>query len=254
MHIMLCNDDGIFAPGIHALCEAAVKAGHRVSVCAPDRERSAAGHAATLVVPLHAKKIDFPGADNAWAADGTPSDCARLGLYLLRNDPVDAVLTGINKGHNLGGACIYSGTVACATEAAMHGVPAMAVSLYTDSRKDNADYSHAAKLAMHVLNWMMEHPLPLGAIYNLNVPELPYDEIRGLVPGLMAPVFLDEALYEEGEDEQGVCYHYKSGTFPPMDNPDYDLVRINEGYATITKLTWNLRLDADDSDMRDIGI
>lgn len=254
MHIMLCNDDGYFAPGIHALCEAAVKAGHRVSVCAPDRERSAAGHAATLVVPLHAKKVDFPGAENAWAADGTPSDCARLGLYLLRNDPVDVVVTGINRGHNLGGACIYSGTVASATEAAMHGVPALAVSLCTYRHDDEDDYSHAARLAMRVLEWMKDRPLPRGAIYSLNVPVLPYDQIKGLMPGLMAPVFLDEALYEEGRDAQGVCYHYKSGTFPPMDNPDYDLVRINEGYATITKLTWDLRLDADDSDLKEIGV
>lgn len=254
MHIMLSNDDGIFAPGIRALCDAAVKAGHRVSVCAPDRERSAAGHAATLVMPLHIKKVDFPGAANAWAADGTPSDCARLGLYLLKDDPVDAVVTGINRGHNLGGACIYSGTVASAMEASMHGTPSLAVSLCTEKRGDGSDYSHAAKLAMRVLAWMMDRPLPRGAIYSLNVPELPYEEIRGLLPGLMAPVFLDEALYEKDEDEQGECYYYRNGTFPPMDNPDYDFVRINEGYATITKLTWDLRLNADDSDMREIGV
>lgn len=254
MHILLCNDDGIFAPGIHALCAAAVKAGHRVSVCAPDRERSAASHAATLATPLHGKSVDFSGADKAWAADGTPADCARLGLYLLRDDPVDAVITGINRGHNLGGACIYSGTIASAMEASMHGVPALAVSLCTDRRDDQDDYSHAAKLAMRVLDWMMIRPLPRGAIYSLNVPTLPYSQIRGLVPGLMAPVFLDEALYEEDEDDQGKCYRYKSGSFLPMDNPDYDLVRIHEGYATITKLTWDLRLNAEDADMREIGI
>lgn len=254
MHIMLSNDDGIFAPGIRALCDAAIAAGHRVSVCAPDRERSAASHALTLVLPLHAKKMDFPGAVNAWAVDGTPADCARLGLYLLQDDPVDAVVTGVNRGHNLGGAGIYSGTVASAMEASMHAVPSLAVSLCTDSHGDGVDYTHSAKLAMRVLAWMMDHPLPRGAIYSLNVPELPYEQIRDLVPGLLAPVYIDEALYEKSADEQGDCFYYKTGTFPPMDNPDYDQVRIDEGYATLTKLTWDFRLNADDSDMREIGV
>ena len=115
MHLMLVNDDGIHAPGIRALCDAAVAAGHRVSICAPDRERSAASHSITLGKSLTARKIDYPGAEVAYAAGGTPADCARLGLYLIPG--VDAVISGINNGSNMGGACIYSGTVAAATEA-----------------------------------------------------------------------------------------------------------------------------------------
>ena len=123
MHLMLVNDDGIHAPGIRALCDAAIAAGHKVSLCAPDRERSAASHAITLGAPIKARKIDFPGAEVAYAASGTPADCARLGLYLIPG--VDAVLSGVNNGSNMGGACIYSGTVSAATEeetASMHEI------------------------------------------------------------------------------------------------------------------------------------
>ena len=259
MHILLVNDDGIFAPGIKAIAGALVSAGHRVSVCAPDRERSAAGHSATLSAPLHIKNTDFPGAERAWAVDGTPSDCARLGLFLLKDDPVDMVISGINSGANIGGAAIYSGTVAAATEASMHDVPALAVSLCVKWDDPtcvmNADYTASAKLGARVAEWMMTRPrLPRGAIYSLNVPLGRYEDIKGVVPATLCPIFLDEALYRVGRDENGVCYYYTAGTFPPMDDPDYDGVKISEGYATMTKLTWDIRLNADDSEINTFTI
>ena len=109
MHILLTNDDGIHAEGLRALCDGLTAAGHRVSVCAPDRERSAASHSVTLNRPLKAVRVDFPGAVRAWAADGTPADCASLGVWLTDDDPVDLVVAGINWGMNLGGAGVYSG-------------------------------------------------------------------------------------------------------------------------------------------------
>lgn len=259
MHILLVNDDGIRAPGIKAIAAALIEAGHRISVCAPDRERSAASHAATLSSPLHIKNFDFPGAERAWAADGTPADCARLGLFLLKDDPVDMVVSGINNGANLGGACIYSGTVAGAMEASMSGVPALAVSLcvkwYDPTCTMNNDYSAAAKLGAKAAEWMMCQPaLPRGAIYSLNVPLGPYESIKGVVPATLCPIFLDDALYRVERDENGVCYRYVSGEFPPMDDPDYDGVKINQGYATMTKLTWDIRLNANDSEINTLTL
>ena len=105
MHILIANDDGIFAPGIKALVQAACAAGHRVTVFAPDTQRSAASHAFTLKKPLHAYPVEFDGV-SAFKVDGTPADCVRLGLYLTRNDPVDCVLTGINNGSNRGAAIL----------------------------------------------------------------------------------------------------------------------------------------------------
>ena len=96
MHIMLTNDDGVHALGIRTLARVLSEAGHRVSVCAPDRERSAASHSITLRRALNVEKVEFPGAETAYAADDTPADCARLGLYLIPD--VDLVISGINNG------------------------------------------------------------------------------------------------------------------------------------------------------------
>ena len=236
MHLLLVNDDGIHAPGIRAVCDAAVKAGHRVSVCAPDRERSAASHSFTLGGLLSAESADYPGTERAWASDGTPSDCARLGLYLAGD--VDAVISGINNGPNLGGACIYSGTVGAAMEASMSGVPALASSLQESGR---SDYSAAAELTIRVAEWMMNHPLRRGEIYNLNVP---VSEIRGVKAAVLGPVYLDSAEYTEIETAEGVKYRYKSGVNVPVDDPECDVLLIEQGYATLTKLTWDLKADA----------
>jgi len=260
MHILLVNDDGIKAPGIIAMAEALLADGHRISVCAPDRERSAASHSTTMNGPLHVSKYDFPGAEKAWAIDGTPADSARMGLFLLKDDPVDLVISGINKGSNLGGAGIYSGTVAGAMEASMSEVPGLAVSLcirWNEPYADlPADYGASAKVGARVANWMMEQPrLPRGAIYNLNVPYVSYEKIKGVVPATLSPIFLDEPLYRVEQDESGnVSYYYKNGTFPPMDDPEYDAVKIRNDYATITKLTWDLRLNADHSEINTITL
>ncbi len=256
MHILLTNDDGIRARGIRALAEACAAAGHRVSVCAPDRERSASSHSVTLRRPMRAVSVSFPHAGRAWAVDGTPADCASLGLYLLRQDPVDLLISGINRGMNQGGACVYSGTVGAAVEASMCGTPALAVSLCVRSfeGEDREDYGPAARLGVRVADWMRSHPLPLGAMYNLNVPPLPAEQIRGLVAARLAPVFLEAPEYEVTEDEQGLLCRYRGGEGLPMDDPEYDLVKTHAGYATLTKLTWDFRLNADDRELNEIGL
>ena len=252
MHILLSNDDGIFAPGIRALGEAFRGAGHRVSVSAPDRERSAASHSVTLAATLHAQPVELPWADRAWAVDGTPADCASLGLFLTnREEPVDMVVAGINRGMNLGGACVYSGTVGAAMEASMCGAQALAVSLCVNvHRGDPEEYGPAARLAVRVAEWMPAHPLPLGAMYNLNVPPLPYEQIRGLVPAMLAPVFLDVPVYDPVE---GGGYRYR-GEARPYEGEQYDQKRIDQGYATLTKLTWDFRMNADDGELGGIGL
>ena len=251
MHILLSNDDGIHAKGIRALCAGLRAAGHRISICAPDRERSAASHSVTLDRALKAEPVDFPGAQRAWKSDGTPGDCASLGLWLTRDDPVDMVVTGINRGMNLGGACVYSGTVGAAMEASMCGVGALAVSLCVHPRDDSPDYSAAARLAARSVAWVAEHPLPMGCVYSLNVPPVPYGQIRGLVPATLAPVYLGKPHYRpEGEGE----YRFDHNEPVPMTDPAGDVGLIRQGYATITKLTWDFRMQVPDEDLRQIGL
>lgn len=253
MRVLLTNDDGIFAPGIKALGEAFRGAGCHVSVCAPDRERSAASHSATFT-PLHARSVALDWADQAWVVDGTPADCASLGLFLTREAPVDLVVSGINRGMNLGGACVYSGTVGAALEAAMSGCQGLAVSLCFDpERPETEDYAAAARIAVKVAEWAVRHPLPLGVMYNLNVPPLPYGQIRGIVPAALAPVFLMPPDYRLVEDEEGAGYRYQ-GRPQRFERPDYDTVQIDAGYATLTRLTWDFRLNADDSELGEISL
>src|SRR5512146_1951082 len=127
MKILVTNDDGIHSPGIKFLAEALGKLGE-VVVVAPDRERSAVGHALTLHHPLRAAKLDV----NVFAVDGTPTDCVNLGIHSLLPFKPDIVVSGINRGGNLGDDITYSGTVSAAMEATLMGIPAFAVSLITD--------------------------------------------------------------------------------------------------------------------------
>lgn len=251
MHILLTNDDGIRAPGIVALAETFSAAGHTIYVCAPDRERSAASHSGTFSRPLHAEPVDFPRAEKAWAADGTPSDCASLGLFLARDAGIDLVVSGINRGMNMGGACVYSGTVGAAMEASMGGVPALAASLFIDPfHPEGEDYTAAARVALRVAEWMPSHPLPRGALYNLNVPALPYDQLKGIAAAKLAPVFLDDPYYEQAADGG---WRYK-GAPRPFDGADYDVLLAQRGWCPLTKLTWDMRLDADDGELNEIGL
>lgn len=243
MHILLVNDDGIHAPGIRALCDAAAKAGHKVSVCAPDCERSAASHAITLGRALSAEKVEYPGAEIAYAATGTPADCARLGLYLIPG--VDAVISGINNGSNMGGACIYSGTVAAATEASMSGTPALATSLCAYGLEDPEAYAAAAKISVKVAEWMMDqNPLPRGCIYNLNVPAIAYEEIKGMKAAKLGCSYLDSPNYIPVEQDGKIVYKYVHGVDSVVNtDPDCDILLTEAGYASLSKLTWNLQLN-----------
>lgn len=254
MHILLTNDDGIRAPGLAALGEAFRAAGHRITVCAPDRQRSATSHSVTLDAPLHITPVALEWAERAWSSDGTPADCTSLGLFLTRDDPVDVAISGINHGMNQGGACVYSGTVGAALEAAMCGTQALAVSLCVDPAGDSAaDYAPAARVALRVVEWMRSHPLPLGTIYNLNVPPLPYPQIRGIAAATLAPVFLDPPNYVLTHDERGEAYLYR-GTPGQYEDERYDTSRTAAGYASLTKLTWNFRLCADDRELNEIPL
>ena len=240
MHILITNDDGIQAEGLTQLVRLAQTYGHRVTVCAPDRERSASSHALSITPALRVKDAAVNGA-KGWAVDGTPVDCARLGVFLTRDDPADLVISGINRGPNLGGACIYSGTVNAAMEASMAGRPAMAVSLNSFSQ---TDYSAAARIALNAAEWVVRHPLPRGAMYNLNVPALPLHEIRGVRrTQTLAPEYLTEARYEEFVSEYKNRYFFLTDGENLIPYPeDCDARLVQEGWAVISALTWDISL------------
>lgn len=245
MHVLIANDDGIFAPGIRALAKAAAAAGHRVTVFAPDEQRSAAGHSFSITKPLHAKPVEYDGI-RAFSVDGTPADCARLGLYLLKDDPVDFVLAGINKGANRGAAILYSGTVGAAMEASLCGVPGLAVSLCSHLDRD---YEEAAALGVRAMEWAVHHPLPRGEIYNLNVPF--GVKIRGVRSASISNEYIFPPDYLP-DGAGGYVLAEEQDALPETD-PNSDLNLTNAGYASMQVLTWKLLSDTPMPDLSDLA-
>ncbi len=164
MLILITNDDGIHSPGLRVLAEALQPLGRTV-VVAPDRERSAIGHALTLHAPLRAveRSADW------WAVDGTPTDCVNLGIHGLLKTRPELVVAGINLGANLGDDLTYSGTVAAAMEATLMGVPALAVSLAAE-RFLVEDFCWGGRWAASLATQVAEHGLPADTFLNVNVP------------------------------------------------------------------------------------
>ena len=249
MNLLLTNDDGILSPGMGALLRE-LAADHRLFVSAPDRQRSAAGASMTIRNVLRAEPVSFPGFPNvtAYALSGTPVDCVRLGFGHLFPRP-DAVISGINLGPNRGTDVLYSGTCGAAQEAAIHGFPALAMSLDGDHDTPFVHFETAAKLARRGLALLQQTPLPFGGYYSINVPDLPLNEVKGVRYGHLGKV-LYEAVYEERRDENGQTLYYECGNrIPNEDRPrDTDEYWLSEGYATVTALGYDCAIPLSGAD------
>ncbi|MBW8823257.1 MAG: 5'/3'-nucleotidase SurE [Xanthomonadales bacterium] len=176
MRILVSNDDGVDAPGIAALAAALRDAGHEVMVVAPDRDRSGASNSLTLDMPIRVVQLDA----STWRVHGTPTDCVHLaltGMFAGHREP-DIVVSGINNSANLGDDVIYSGTVSAAMEGRFLGLPAVAVSCVA---RDHAPkhFDTAARAAVEIVARLARDPLPADTILNVNVPDLPWSELRG---------------------------------------------------------------------------
>lgn len=172
MKILVSNDDGYLATGINVLTDALAEIAD-VVVVAPDRNRSAASSSLTLHDPLRVSKV----AENRYRVNGTPSDCVHLALTGFLDEEPDLVVSGINHGANLGDDTIYSGTVAAAIEGRFLGLPTIAVSLVGHHLKH---FDTAARVAAELVQRLEKDPLPKEFIFNVNVPDLPYDELAGV--------------------------------------------------------------------------
>lgn len=169
MHILISNDDGVFAEGINVLAEVLSDIA-TVTVVAPDRNRSGASNSLTLENPLRVRAVG----ENRYAVQGTPTDSVHVALNALLTEKVDFVIAGINHGANLGDDVLYSGTVAAATEGFFMGAPAIAVSLCGDTH-----FHTAAQVVKEVVLSDKEHPLPRNRLLNINVPDCPLEALEG---------------------------------------------------------------------------
>jgi 5'-nucleotidase len=172
MRILLSNDDGYFAPGLAALAEALTPIAD-LTVVAPERDRSGASNSLTLDRPLTLRKA----ATGFYYVNGTPTDCVHLAVTGMIAEQPDMVISGVNHGANMGDDTIYSGTVAAATEGFLLGIPAIAVSL---AGVGAGHYTTAARVAADLVKRFRENPLPQPALLNVNVPDLPYEALKGI--------------------------------------------------------------------------
>lgn len=174
MRVLVSNDDGVDAPGIRILAGHLRQAGHQVTVVAPDRDRSGASNSLTLDLPVRVRRIDH----YTCAVAGTPTDCVHLALTgMLEHEP-DIVVSGINNAANLGDDVIYSGTVSAAMEGRFLGLPAVAVSLVSRNHEPR-HFETAARAAVAIVARLKADPLPADTILNVNVPDLPWEQLRG---------------------------------------------------------------------------
>ena len=241
MNILLSNDDGLMANGIRALTEA-LSCEHDVYVIAPDRERSAAGHSLTLHTPLRVEELDPKfGAKRNWVTTGTPGDCVKIGLsaILEPHEMPDLVISGINHGPNLGADILYSGTVSCAMEGSMLGVPSIAVSLASMSA-DYEDFKFTARFVNSLLERLKDFKFPPKCILNVNVPKLDAEDIAGVaITELGRKMFTD--AYEKRVDPRGKVYYWMAGELiTEPDDAKTDLAAVRNNKISITPVTYEM--------------
>ncbi|MFH5831564.1 5'/3'-nucleotidase SurE [Halalkalibaculum sp. DA3122] len=232
--ILVCNDDGIFAPGIRALAEVADEFGD-VEIIAPDRQQSAVGHAVTVSTPLRSRAFQIDHRFNGQAVSGTPADSVKLAHDQLLQRKPDLVVSGINHGSNAGINILYSGTVSAATEGTILGYPSLAVSC-TDYDED-ADLSGAKDAARRVIGWILSEGLPKGVTLNLNAPSGP---LKGIKWARMANSrYVEE--FEGRVDPNNRNYYWMTGRMQLLDEgDDMDLSVLEKGYASLTPIQYDM--------------
>lgn len=234
--ILVVNDDGIYGEGLRPLAKALAPLGD-VSVVVPEKEQSAASHAITLHKPIRLRRLD----ETFTIINGTPADCVRFGALCLLKEKVDLVVSGINRGANMGADTLYSGTVGAAKEACFLGFRAMAVSMMQPAEKY---YDAAARVAVRVARMLLRTAPPPNVCLNINVPHRPWASLKGA-----AVTYLGKRLYGRDHaprmDPRGQEYYWMAGQIPKsLPAPGSDLAAVQAGKVSITPI----RLDLTDGD------
>ena len=228
MRILVSNDDGVLAPGIKILAnELATVA--EIEVVAPDRNRSGASNSLTLTRPLRVRQLD----NGYYSVEGTPTDCVHLGLTGFLNPIADMVVSGINEGGNLGDDVLYSGTVAAAMEGRYLGLPAIAISMVGDTIKH---YDTAAVIARQLVMKLSTNRLPSQTILNVNVPNLPLDQIKGFQVTRLGTRHSAEPLVKEYDPRGRPIFWIGPPGMEADAGAGTDFYAISTGYVSITPL------------------
>lgn len=234
MNILLTNDDGVLAPGINKLASR-LKENYKVIVVAPDRERSAVGHAITLHKPLRLKNIIKENNLEVYHVNGTPSDCVKLGIDVVSKEKPDIIISGINDGFNLGTDILYSGTVSAAIEGAINDYPSIAVSLEAGADLNNYIFSFLENLIDNIIY----NGLPENTLLNVNIPKMniKYKGVKITTLGRRSYV----ENFTKRVDPRGKEYYWLAGKISQdVNNEGSDIISVKNGYISITPIHFDL--------------
>ncbi|MCG8489147.1 MAG: 5'/3'-nucleotidase SurE [Chromatiales bacterium] len=228
MNILLSNDDGYQATGLMMLAEQLSEVGNIV-VVAPDQDRSGASNSLTLVNPLRARTME----NGFIRVDGTPTDCVHLAITGLLEQEPDLVVSGINAGPNMGDDVLYSGTVAAATEGRFLGLPAVAISMNSHNPQH---FETGAQVAEILVRRLIEAPLSENVILNVNVPDIPYSELQGIVSTRLGHRHKAEPVIKS-QDPRGKTIYWVGPAGAEQDaGPGTDFHAVRQGYVSVTPL------------------
>lgn len=235
--ILVTNDDGITAKGIAALVEVAQEFGD-VIVVAPDKPQSGMGHAITVNNPLRLKASNqFEGIE-AHSCSGTPVDCVKMAIYHVLKRRPDFLVSGVNHGSNCSINVIYSGTMSAAVEGALEGVPSVGFSLLSHDK--DADFSGAKETARKVLQKMVTETMPKGTCLNVNIPDVPADEIKGLKVCRQGQAHWEDE-FDTRKDPHGGEYHWMVGEFKSFDKgEDTDMWALANNFVSVVPTQYDL--------------
>ena len=228
--ILVTNDDGIYSKGINSLVTVAKYFGD-VVVVAPDKPQSGMGHAITINNPLRLNKVNLIDGVLAYSSSGTPVDCVKLGVFeILKKNP-DLILSGINHGENTSTNILYSGTMSAAIEGAMESIPSIGFSL-ADFNAD-ADFKASSIIASEIIDKVLSLDFPRNICLNVNIPKLPFEEIKGIKTCKQANAFWNDR-FEKRTDQFGNDYYWLTGDFcERVQDRDTDLYAIRNGYVSV---------------------
>ena len=231
MRVLVSNDDGVDAPGIRILAEGLREAGHEVLVVAPDRDRSGASNSLTLDMPVRVVRHDA----STWRVYGTPTDCVHVAITGMLDVEPDLVVSGINNTANLGDDVIYSGTVAAAMEGRFLGLPAVALSLASTDHRGR-HYETAARAAVEIIARLAIDPLPADTILNVNVPDMPWDDVRGFEATRLGNRHRAEPCVPQA-DPRGRTWWWIGAAGAAQDaGPGTDFHAVRDGHISITPI------------------
>jgi 5'-nucleotidase len=233
--ILVTNDDGIRAPGILALARAMMALGE-VTVVAPADNQSGKGHSLTLLEPIFVDKATLEGISTAYAATATPASCVKIALGALMPTKPDLVVSGINRGQNLGRVGYVSGTVGAAREAALQGIPAIAVSLKLAEGATDVSYAGAAAASRQIAELLKSAKLPPGVFLNVNVPPGPPEAIKGLRLAMQSPQSGTERFMEHQRPPSNRRYFWNVYDDPKGGADTDDVGVVEQGYVAVVPL------------------